>query len=153
MYSHNYSCVSVHTYTQHAKRLYPLQISPKVPVEWGYAAVSNDDESTTWSSVDKSILSEAPEGIEKMIGFEGKPDPSTGFYCVSGCSRSTDDCLAQYELLLLRGVCCRCLDDCHYHRHLTLLLLFVVFVYAGASFLAGLQRGSTGKQRSRSATF
>ena len=70
-------------------------------MEWGYAA-SNDDESTTWSSVDKTVLSEAPEGIEKMIGFEGKPDPGTGFYCVSGCSRQ----------MTVEVVCCCCCVEC-----------------------------------------
>ena len=31
--------------------------------------------------VDKSKGDEAPKGIEKKIGFEGKPDKNTGFYC------------------------------------------------------------------------
>jgi len=52
-----------------------------VPVEWGYAAAGGDE--NKWTSVDKSVLSGAPDGIEKMIGFEGKPDPTTGFHCVS----------------------------------------------------------------------
>jgi len=49
-------------------------------VEWGYAAAGDDE--NNWTTVDKSVLSDAPDGIEKMIGFEGKPDPTTGFYCV-----------------------------------------------------------------------
>ena len=32
--------------------------------------------------VDKSVVEGAPDSIEKLIGFEGRPDPSTGFYCV-----------------------------------------------------------------------
>lgn len=67
--------------SQHARRLYPLKVSPKVSVEWGYAAGEGD----SWTTVDKSVLTDAPDGIEKKIGFEGKPDPSTGFYCVSTC--------------------------------------------------------------------
>ena len=41
-------------------------------------------ENDSWTTVDKSILEEQPppEGIEKLIGFEGRPDPATGFYCV-----------------------------------------------------------------------
>ena len=37
-----------------------------------------------WTTVDKSVLNGAtiPDGIEKMIGFEGKGDPASGFYCV-----------------------------------------------------------------------
>jgi hypothetical protein len=27
-------------------------------------------------------MTESVEGIEKMIGFEGRPDPASGFYCV-----------------------------------------------------------------------
>jgi len=69
----------IYIFAQHAKRLYPLQISPKVAVEWAFAAADGE----SWTSVDKSVLGNAPDGIEKMIGFEGKPDPSTGFYCVS----------------------------------------------------------------------
>jgi len=34
--------------------------------------------------VDKAILENEslPAGIEKMMGFEGTPDPTTGFYCI-----------------------------------------------------------------------
>jgi hypothetical protein len=61
--------------------LYPLQISNKKTLEWGYYQ-ENDEE---WKIVDKSILDEESnqlDGLEKLIGFEGRPDPSTGFYCV-----------------------------------------------------------------------
>ncbi len=27
-------------------------------------------------------MEQAPEGVEKLIGFEGRPDPASGFYCV-----------------------------------------------------------------------
>ena len=49
-------------------------------VEWGYAA---SDDSNDWTKVDKLVLENAPDGLEKVIGFEGKPDPNSGFYCVS----------------------------------------------------------------------
>ena len=91
-------------YQQHAKRLYPLQISPKVPIEWGYVAKddtltdeTNDndveenepeedgnDRIRNWVTVDKAVLDSIPgKGIEKQMGFVGTPDPTTGFYCVS----------------------------------------------------------------------
>ncbi|KAG7368017.1 hypothetical protein IV203_030760 [Nitzschia inconspicua] len=64
---------------EHAKRLYPLQISNKKTLEWGYY----QEQDEVWKIVDKSVLdTEEVEGLEKMIGFEGRPDPSTGFYCV-----------------------------------------------------------------------
>jgi hypothetical protein len=57
--------------------LYPLQVSQKDVLEWAY--FDND----AWTAVDcKAVDAEAPEGIEKQIGFEGTPDPATGFYCV-----------------------------------------------------------------------
>ena len=33
---------------------------------------------------DKAVLEtqSIPEGVEKMMGFEGTPDPNTGFYCI-----------------------------------------------------------------------
>lgn len=87
---------------KHAKRLYPLQISPKAQIEWGY--VVNDDATTeetndddndaeednttnnsirNWVTVDKTVLDSIPvKGIEKQMGFVGTPDPTTGFYCV-----------------------------------------------------------------------
>ena len=45
-----------------------------------------DETSGEWQVVDKSILDDPataiPDGIEKMIGFEGTPDPATGYYCI-----------------------------------------------------------------------
>ena len=38
-----------------------------------------------WVTVDKTVLDSIPvKGIEKQMGFVGTPDPTTGFYCVSG---------------------------------------------------------------------
>jgi formylmethanofuran:tetrahydromethanopterin formyltransferase len=55
-----------------------LQISTKAQVEWGYR-----NEENAWVAVDKSVLDSVQEaGIEKSMGFEGTPDPTTGFYCV-----------------------------------------------------------------------
>lgn len=64
----------------HAKRLYPLQFSSKKTLEWGYH--SGDGEKIEWKVVDKSAIADAVEGLEKLIGFEGRPDPASGFYCV-----------------------------------------------------------------------
>jgi hypothetical protein len=54
--------------------LFPLQVTPTAKLEWGY----RDNEE--WKIVDKVAV---PDGIEKLIGFEGIGDPATGFYCVS----------------------------------------------------------------------
>ena len=33
--------------------------------------------------MEKDVLEQGvPDGIEKLIGFEGRPDPATGFYCM-----------------------------------------------------------------------
>lgn len=39
----------------------------------------DDDEDNNGNVV---VVVAVPEHLEKMIGFEGRPDPSTGFYCV-----------------------------------------------------------------------
>lgn len=64
----------------HAHRLYPLQVSAKDKIQWAYWEGTDDDGS--WTVVDKKAVEGAPDGIEKQIGFEGRPDPATGFYCV-----------------------------------------------------------------------
>jgi hypothetical protein len=53
---------------EHARRLYPLQVSNKKTVEWGY--FSDDDDE--WKAVDKSSMTDEVEGLEKLVGFEGK---------------------------------------------------------------------------------
>lgn len=58
----------------HAKRLFPLQFLSKDKVEWAYL---DGDE---WTLVDKNVIKGIP-GTEKKIGFEGKPDAASGFYC------------------------------------------------------------------------
>lgn len=64
----------------HAKRLFPIQLSSKKTLEWGYQ--TGDGEDSEWKLVDKSCLTDAVEGLEKLVGFEGRPDPASGFYCV-----------------------------------------------------------------------
>lgn len=68
---------------EHAKRIYPVQVPPNAVVEWGYLVESEEDsdDDGEWSVADKSKGDDAPKGIEKKIGFEGKPDAATGFYC------------------------------------------------------------------------
>ena len=44
-------------------------------------ADDDDNDSGEWILVDKSKGDDAPSGIEKKSGFEGKPDKNTGFYC------------------------------------------------------------------------
>eukprot|EP00526_Cylindrotheca_closterium_P024106 CAMPEP_0113628170 /NCGR_PEP_ID=MMETSP0017_2-20120614/14596_1 /TAXON_ID=2856 /ORGANISM="Cylindrotheca closterium" /LENGTH=187 /DNA_ID=CAMNT_0000538465 /DNA_START=139 /DNA_END=702 /DNA_ORIENTATION=- /assembly_acc=CAM_ASM_000147 len=68
---------------EHGKRLYPLQVSKKSTVEWGYMMQGDGDDDGEWTAIDvKAALADAPEGLEKDIGFEGTGDPATGFYCV-----------------------------------------------------------------------
>lgn len=48
-------------------------------MEWGY---SSSGDSNSWVAVDKSALEgDIPNDFEKTIGFQGEPDPRTGFYC------------------------------------------------------------------------
>ena len=64
---------------QHARRLFPLQISPKDRIEWAYWDADGED----WIIAGKEALEgDLPKGLEKLIGFEGRPDPATGFYCM-----------------------------------------------------------------------
>ena len=72
---------------QHARRLFPLQVSEKDKVEWAYW---EGDDDGSWIVVDKSVLEGAPDGIDKQIGFEGRPDPTTGFYCLYDAGRLVD---------------------------------------------------------------
>jgi hypothetical protein len=64
---------------QHAKRLFPLKISNKILLEWGY-----QNESGEWVLVQKSVLDQddVPKELDKLIGYQGTADPSSGFYCV-----------------------------------------------------------------------
>jgi hypothetical protein len=51
-------------------------------MEWAYTESSEGE--VDWKVVDsKAVLEDAniPDGIEKLVGFEGQPDPATGFYC------------------------------------------------------------------------
>lgn len=56
-----------------------FQIPPNSVLEWGY--LTGEEDNQQWTLVDKSMGDDAPKGIEKKIGFEGKPDKNTGFYC------------------------------------------------------------------------
>lgn len=64
---------------EHSKRLLPLQVAPKDVVEWGYFSDETDD----WVQVDPKdeALRLTVKNLEKKVGFEGKPDPASGFYC------------------------------------------------------------------------
>lgn len=65
---------------EHSKRLYVVQIPENAVLEWGYVSGGEDD-GKEWTVVDKSKGDDAPNGIEKKIGFEGISDAATGFYC------------------------------------------------------------------------
>jgi len=80
---------------EHARRLFPLQIPTSAKVEWAFSQEGSEEKegseeqeeseekegSEEWVKVDRSVLTDAPEGLEKLIGFEGTPDPATGYYC------------------------------------------------------------------------
>jgi hypothetical protein len=68
---------------EHGKRLYPMKIPPNAILEWGFlnGEEGGDEEKKEWVSVDKSKGDDAPDGIEKKIGFEGISHPPTGYYC------------------------------------------------------------------------
>jgi hypothetical protein len=71
--------------------LFPLQVSAKEKVDWAFWDVDNED----WIIVEKTVLDvdDLPDAIEKLVGFEGRPDPATGFYCMynEGKLVNTDD--------------------------------------------------------------
>jgi hypothetical protein len=59
-----------------------LQVSTKDTVQWAYW----NDDPEEWVIAAKAIVDNAtdiPADVEKgkAIGFEGLPDPSSGFYC------------------------------------------------------------------------
>ena len=64
--------------------MFPLQLSSKKTLEWGYNSAAGDDEDgeVEWKIVDKSSVSEEVEGLEKLIGFQGTADPASGFYII-----------------------------------------------------------------------
>ena len=75
-----------------------------------------------------------------MIGFEGTPDPSTGFYCVSTTAILL--CLRRRRL-----VNCRCSTVCGAaHPYTTYTVLYIVVMLRVLLLYAGLQRGSFGQQ-------
>lgn len=65
---------------EHAKRLYPLQILNKDKIEWGYAASTSSSEDDDFVAI--NVKQVKVDGFDpKSIGFEGTPDPVTGYYC------------------------------------------------------------------------
>ena len=63
------------SYSKHSKRLYPLKVLPKDRVEWAFSN-SLTPEQSDWILINKDEAGEPPAGFEKVIGFEGKPDPA-----------------------------------------------------------------------------
>ena len=74
---------------EHSRRLFPLQVSKDAKVEWAYWQEEPEEQ---WVVVEnhKVVLEGAPDGIEKDIGFEGRPDPASGFYCLYNQGRLVD---------------------------------------------------------------
>lgn len=56
------------------------QFLPKDKVDWAYTTTATPEQED-WIQIDKSTSRDVPAGVEKQIGFEGKPDTATGFYC------------------------------------------------------------------------
>lgn len=71
---------------EHAKRLYPLLISSKDKVEWGFQSNNNnnnnenDNDTNKWVAVNVKDVNVDAVDVKK-IGFEGRPDPASGYYC------------------------------------------------------------------------
>lgn len=70
---------------QHAKRLFPLQVTPKTKLNWGLLVIAegSDDgkEEGSWKTLDPKAPTNT-DVLDKDIGFEGTPDSASGFYCV-----------------------------------------------------------------------
>jgi len=108
---------------EHAKRLHPIQLATngkqQLKFNWGYYDFSTpttseekkdgndddddneddkDEEEGQWVIVDKSSSGSEDDvvvdGIEKLIGFMGRPDPVTGFYCQYESGRITSSPLS-----------------------------------------------------------
>jgi len=100
---------------EHAKRLHPIQLATngkqQLKFNWGYYDFSekkdgndddndddNEEEEGQWVIVDKNSSGSdddvAVDGIEKLIGFMGRPDPVTGFYCQYESGRITSSPLS-----------------------------------------------------------
>jgi Family of unknown function (DUF6523) len=77
---------------EHSRRLFPLQIPKDSKVEW---AIRQTEPEEKWILVDKSVLDTAPDGLEKDVGFEGRPDPASGFYCLYNRGRLVDGSAAK----------------------------------------------------------
>jgi hypothetical protein len=81
----------------HAKRLFPLKVTPQVKLAWGYFQADTGSTEMTpttggttlsatgsWVVVDPKASdnsSSKTKDFDKSIGYEGTPDPSTGYYC------------------------------------------------------------------------
>jgi hypothetical protein len=87
----------------HAKRLFPLKVTPQVKLAWGYFQADSGSTTTTaaptvaagttrlmatgsWVVIDPKTAdsrnsSKETKDFDKSIGYEGTPDPSTGYYC------------------------------------------------------------------------
>jgi len=101
---------------EHAKRLHPIQLATngkqQVNLRWAYfdfpttttAEKKDEDEKDDteeeegqWMIVDKSTISGTEAdvvGLDKLIGFMGRPDPVTGFYCQYEGGRITSNPLS-----------------------------------------------------------
>jgi len=63
----------------HSRRMFPLQIFAKDTLEWGYM------QGEEWLVAGKAAM---PDDIEKLIGFQGLPEP-TGFYIKTATVKAT----------------------------------------------------------------
>lgn len=62
-------------------------MKPKDNLEWAYW---QDEPEESWTVVENSVLDDAPTGLERQIGFEGRPDPASGYYCLYNDGRLVD---------------------------------------------------------------
>ncbi|GAX17642.1 hypothetical protein FisN_18Lh303 [Fistulifera solaris] len=66
---------------EHAKRLFPLQVTAKTKLNWGMMITEKGRDEGSWKTLDPKSFTSA-DVLDKDIGFEGTPDAASGFYCV-----------------------------------------------------------------------
>ncbi len=77
------NCVFTFVFTiwQHAKRLFPLQVTAKTKLNWGMMITEGGSDEGSWKPLDPKSFTSS-DVLDKDIGFEGTPDAASGFYCV-----------------------------------------------------------------------
>ena len=86
---------------EHSLRISPGELKKEHNLEWGFRTGGDDE----WAIAD-TTSKEGDEGCEKFIGFEGIPDPNTGYFCSYDNGRVREGkvvCVCVYFFLLRTG--------------------------------------------------